>query len=414
MDDPFFVGRCQAARNLHSVIDRLAQWQGSAPHGLRQRHPLQQLRHQIRNARVGSHLVHRKNVRMVQSRRGFRFHLEALQPLRFRQDQLRQNFDGYIALQPGVARAVHFAHAARPNRREDFILTESSARGQGHGCGNYSSRAKLFCIETKLPRPAAVSLTHGTCACNLTNHRRERSYRGDPHGGSMKLLLETREVGRVTIVRCKGRIVAGGEVEALRAHVAHLLRDRRSLVLHLGEVVFIDSSGLGTMVRTLTSTRQARGDMKLCDVPEPIRKVLQLSHLHKLFDSHESEDHAVAAFYRAPVHTEKPVSTGRSVLCIDRNADVVTYVRELLRNAGYDVHTSNNLRDALILMRVSRFDLLLLGAELAGSPATEKSFRDLCAAVPCIELGGDFSTLDAGQAASALLEKIATHLQPAS
>jgi len=230
----------------------------------------------------------------------------------------------------------------------------------------------------------------------------------------LKLLLETREVGRVTIVRCKGRIVAGGEVEALRAHVAHLLRDRRSLVLHLGEVIFIDSSGLGTMVRTLTSTRQARGDMKLCDVPEPIRKVLQLSHLHKLFDSHESEDHAVAAFYRAPAKPEKPVSTGRSVLCIDRNADVVTYVRELLRSAGYDVHTSNNLRDALILMRVSRFDLLLLGAEPAGSPATEKSFRDLCASSPCIELGGDFSTLDAGQAASALLGKIATHLQPAS
>jgi hypothetical protein len=142
--------------------------------------------------------------------------------------------------------------------------------------------------------------------------------------------------------------------------------------------------------------------------------MLLLSHLHKLFDSHESEDNAVAAFYRAPVQPEKPVSTGRSVLCIDRNVDVVTYVRELLRRAGYDVHTSNNLRDALILMRVSRFNLLLLGAELAGSPATEKSFRDLCASVPCIELGSDFSTLDAGQAASALLEKIASHLQPAS
>lgn len=230
----------------------------------------------------------------------------------------------------------------------------------------------------------------------------------------MNLLLETREVGRVTIVRCKGRIVAGGEVEALRAHVAHLLRDRRSIVLHLGDVVFIDSSGLGTMVRTLTSTRQVYGDLKLCDVPEHIRKVLQLSHLHKLFDSHESEDHAVGAFYRAPVQEEKPVATGRSVLCIDRSADVVTYVRELLRRAGYDVHTSNNLRDALILMRVSHFDLLLLGAELSASPATEKSFRDVCANVPRVELGSEFSTLEAGEAASALLEKIAAQLQPAS
>ena len=105
----------------------------------------------------------------------------------------------------------------------------------------------------------------------------------------MRLLLETREVGRVTIVRCKGRIVAGGENEALRSHVAHLLRDRRAIVLHLGEVVFIDSSGLGTMVRSLTSTRQVRGDLKLCAVPEHVQKVLALSHLTKLFDSHESE-----------------------------------------------------------------------------------------------------------------------------
>src|ERR1700730_11836219 len=82
-------------------------------------------------------------------------------------------------------------------------------------------------------------------------------------GGPLGLSLDTREVGRVTIVRCNGRIVAGSESESLRAHVAWLLRDRRAIVLHLGDVGFIDSSGLGTMVSTLTSTRQARGDLKL-------------------------------------------------------------------------------------------------------------------------------------------------------
>jgi hypothetical protein len=192
------------------------------------------------------------------------------------------------------------------------------------------------------------------------------------------------------------------------------LRDRRSIVLHLGDVVFIDSSGLGTIVRTLTRTRQVHGDLKLCDVPEHIRKVLQLSHLQKLFESHETEDNAVGAFYRAPVQAEKPVSTGRSVLCIDCDLDVVTYIREFLRRAGYDVHSSNNLRDGLLLMRVTRFDLVLLGAGLTASPATEKSFRDECAKVPCVELGGEFSTLEAGEAAAHLLEKIAVRLQPTS
>jgi len=208
--------------------------------------------------------------------------------------------------------------------------------------------------------------------------------------------------------------VAGSEVEALRAHVAWILRDRRSIVLHLGEVVFIDSSGLGTMVRTLTSTRQVHGDLKLCDVPEHLQKVLKLSHLTKLFDSHESEDNAVAAFYRKPVQAEQPVAMGRSVLCIDRNADVVTYVRELLHRAGYDVHTTNNLRDGLLLMRITRFDLLLVGADVSASPATEKSFRDACAKLPHIELGSEFSTLEAGEATTHLLEKIAARLQSTS
>ena len=234
-----------------------------------------------------------------------------------------------------------------------------------------------------------------------------------------KLALDTRDIGRVTVVRCKGRLVAGGEVEALRAHVVHLLRDRRAIVLHLGElvfidsIVFIDSSGLGTMVRTLTSTRQVRGDLKLCDVPGHVLKVLQLSHLTKLFDCHDSEDSAVAAFYGARAPIEKPSFAGKSILCVDTSADAVTYIRELLHRAGYDVHTTNNLRDALMLMRVSRFDLVILGPGVPASPATEKSFQDACAAVPTHQLPADFSTQEAGEAAASLLGNIAERLQSA-
>src|SRR5271155_1218587 len=151
--------------------------------------------------------------------------------------------------------------------------------------------------------------------------RRFRSLDCSRIGGSMLLSLDTREVGRVTIVRCNGRIVAGSESESLRAHLAWLLRDRRAIILHLGDVGFIDSSGLGTIVRTLTSTRQAHGDLKLCNVPEHVRKVLELSHLTKLFDTHESEETAVAAFYQPQARAEAPVAMGRSVLCLDSNAD---------------------------------------------------------------------------------------------
>jgi anti-anti-sigma factor len=226
----------------------------------------------------------------------------------------------------------------------------------------------------------------------------------------LRLALETREVGRVTIVHCNGRIVAGGESESLRAHITWLLRDRRSIVLHLGEVGFIDSSGLGTIVRTLTSTRQARGDLKLCNVPDHVRRVLELSHLTSLFDTHESEEKAVAAFYKPGARAETPALTGRSILCLDSNADVLAYLRELLRRAGYDVHTSSHLRDALILMRVTRFDLLLTGPDVTASPAAQQAFQVACASLPVVELGSDFSTRDAGEACAGLLEKMKAKL----
>ena len=228
----------------------------------------------------------------------------------------------------------------------------------------------------------------------------------------MPLSLDTREVGRVTIVRCNGRIVAGGESESLRAHIDRLLLDRRSIVLHMGEVGFIDSSGLGTMVRSLTSIRRAHGDLKLCNVTEQARKVLEMSRLTQVFDTHESEEKAVAAFYRPGAPAETPVPTGRSILCVDYNRDVLAYLRELVRRAGYDVQSTSHPGDALILMRVTRFDLLLVGPDLTTSPATWQTFQVACTRLPVIELGSDFSTRDAGEAGAALLEKIEARLNP--
>jgi anti-sigma B factor antagonist len=230
----------------------------------------------------------------------------------------------------------------------------------------------------------------------------------------MHLSLETREVGQVTIVRCNGRIVSGDESESLRTHVAWLLRDRRAIVLHLGEVVFVDSSGLGTIVRSLTSVRQKGGDLKLCNVPEHTRKVLGMTNLTTLFDTHESEESAVSAFYRKTAAPEQPTRTGISILCVDRSPDVLAYLRESLRRAGYDVHTSNSLADSLILMRVTRFRLLLLGPELTASPLTEQSFMQACTKLTVLELGREFSGLEAGEAASGLLQKIAASLNSGS
>ncbi len=226
----------------------------------------------------------------------------------------------------------------------------------------------------------------------------------------MPLSLNSRGVGRVTVVECCGRIVAGNETESLRVHITGMMRDRKNFVLHLGEVGFIDSSGIGTIVRLLTSTRQSHGDLKLCNVPQPIEKVLRLTNLDRLFETHDSEESAISAFYQRKSAEEKAAASGPPVLCVDQNGDVLAYLRELLRRAGYEVHTSGSLRDALILMRVTRPKLLLIGPGLTTAPATQQAFDAARTSVPVIELGGDFSTQEASEAAARLLGEMQRRL----
>jgi anti-sigma B factor antagonist len=221
----------------------------------------------------------------------------------------------------------------------------------------------------------------------------------------LSLSLSTRGVGKVTIVVCSGRIVTG-ETDVLHQHVNQLLRDRADIVLNLGAVSFVDSSGIGTLVRLLTSTRRARGDLKLCQVPEVILKVLKMTSLTTLFDTHESEEGAILAFYRRQAAPAPAPPAAFAVLCVDQSSDVLAYLRELLVRAGYNVLTSNNLRDSLILLRATRPGLTILGPNLKASPVTEQAFRDACTASQLLELGEEFSTLEAGQAASKLMEKI--------
>jgi hypothetical protein len=77
----------------------------------------------------------------------------------------------------------------------------------------------------------------------------------------------------------------------------------------------------------------------------------------------------------------------------------------LLKRGRCEGHTRNNLRDALILLRVTR-------PELGAAAGTRQAFDTACARVPVVELGREFCTLDAGEAGSRLLENIQARLQP--
>jgi anti-sigma B factor antagonist len=230
----------------------------------------------------------------------------------------------------------------------------------------------------------------------------------------MPLALKTREVGKVTVVQCSGRIVAGSAAESLRSQLTVRMKGQTRFVLHLGDVQFIDSSGLGMMVRLLTVTRKSQGDLKLCSVSGTIQKLLEMTNLHKLFEIHESEESAISAFYQRGARSENAVVSGPMVLCIDQSSEVLAYLRELLKRGGYEVHTSSSLPDAMILLRAMRPAILLRGPNLAASQGTRQAFEEICDRMVVIELGAEFSTLHAGEAGTALLAGIRARLQSRS
>lgn len=113
----------------------------------------------------------------------------------------------------------------------------------------------------------------------------------------MALKMTDREVNGITVVAMDGRIVLGEESSALRERIKSLLNDKKTkIVLDMGNVTYIDSAGLGTLVATYHSARQQGAAMKLVNLGQKFREVLQVTKLLTVFEVHDNEASALASF----------------------------------------------------------------------------------------------------------------------
>src|SRR5215470_17912888 len=101
----------------------------------------------------------------------------------------------------------------------------------------------------------------------------------------MPLQIMSRQVGKIRIVKCSGRIVAGAESDSLLDYVQRFIPSERYFVLHLGDIEFVDSTGLGLLVRLLTSARIAHGDLKLSNVVGTIAHTLKITNLCSILET---------------------------------------------------------------------------------------------------------------------------------
>ena len=217
----------------------------------------------------------------------------------------------------------------------------------------------------------------------------------------MSLSLQNRSIGEIAVVACVGRIIEGPDATALDSHVKELLPVQPHILLDFRGVPFIDSAGLGILVRLLTRARAAHGDLKLCAVSPHIRDVLRSTKLHTILNAYDTEVDAIAAFCAPTDSVGAPGSLDIDIVCVDPSPDVLAYLRELLRQAGYGVTTTTNVADARILIRAARPKVVLIGPEMRSLLTTEVFDNSRV-----VELSAHFSTDDAGEAAQHVLDQV--------
>jgi anti-sigma B factor antagonist len=109
--------------------------------------------------------------------------------------------------------------------------------------------------------------------------------------------LSERKVANVTIVDVSGRIVAADDPGRLKDKVTSLVfQGEKNIVLNLGAVNYVDSSGLGALVACHGTAVRGGGNVKLANVTKRIEDLLIMTRLLTVFDAHDSEEAAIAAF----------------------------------------------------------------------------------------------------------------------
>ena len=116
----------------------------------------------------------------------------------------------------------------------------------------------------------------------------------------MSMKVSTRQVDGVTILDLSGRITLGEGSVQLRDAVRDLLsKGSKKILLNLGDVNYIDSSGIGELVSAYTAVRNQGGDLKLLNLTKKVHDLLQITKLYTVFDIKDDEASAVASFDRA-------------------------------------------------------------------------------------------------------------------
>ena len=113
----------------------------------------------------------------------------------------------------------------------------------------------------------------------------------------MSMKATNRQVDGVAVVDMSGRIILGEGSVVLRDTIRDLIgKGNKKILLNLGDVTYIDSSGIGELVSAFTAVRREGGELKLLNLTKKVHDLLQITKLYTVFDIKDDEATAIKAF----------------------------------------------------------------------------------------------------------------------
>ena len=113
----------------------------------------------------------------------------------------------------------------------------------------------------------------------------------------MTMTIAVHEVKTIPVLDLKGRITLGEGSVQIRDVIRDLVgKGQRSILLNLGDVSYIDSSGLGELVAAYTTARNVGAELKLLNLSKKVHDLLQLTKLYTVFETYDDESIAIASF----------------------------------------------------------------------------------------------------------------------
>ena len=225
----------------------------------------------------------------------------------------------------------------------------------------------------------------------------------------MPLSLTTRLTRQIPVIACHGRIVEGAESSALQEQLEREFVQSPLVVLDLREVDFMDSSGLGLLVKVASRARKDGRDLKLCRVSPRIQTILQITKLNTILKTYASEDEAIGES-SGRAQPRKPATSRTDLLCVVGSADLLAYLEQLLKQAGYAVSAASNLADAENMLAESRPKILVIDANFSAAISNDTTLRDrfnaLIEGVSIVELPPGFASAEAGDAGRQLVNHL--------